>query len=126
LIYASELDHPTCDLPNDAKVVICGGGAQGAAIAYKLALRGFGPDTVLLDQGALGGGTTWNSSGLISLLKHSSVETRLTQMSKDLYLELQNKEGLYTGWKEVGIIYSVCSLIFFIDTDIFRYFGAFQ
>ena len=51
LIYASELDRPVGELPSSAKIVICGGGAQGAAIAYKLALRGLGNDTVLLDQG---------------------------------------------------------------------------
>ena len=105
LIYASELDRPIAELPESAKIVICGGGAQGAAIAYKLALRGLGSETVLLDQGVLGGGTTWHSSGLISLLKPSSVETKLTKMSKDLYLELQNKHGYYTGWKQVGSLY---------------------
>ena len=51
LIHASELETPIGELPSSAKIVICGGGAQGAAIAYKLALRGLGNDTVLLDQG---------------------------------------------------------------------------
>ena len=50
LIHASELERPIGELPSSAKIVICGGGAQGAAIAYKLALRGLGSDTVLLDQ----------------------------------------------------------------------------
>ena len=54
LIHASELDRPIGELPSSAKIVICGGGAQGAAIAYKLALRGLGNDTVLIDQGVLG------------------------------------------------------------------------
>ena len=106
LIYASKLDPPsTADLPSRAKVVICGGGAQGAAIAYKLAQRGLGEETVLLDQGVLGGGTTWHSSGLISLMKPSSVESKLAKLSKDLYLELQNEQGYFTGWKEVGSLY---------------------
>ena len=38
------------ELPSRAKVVICGGGAQGAAIAYKLAQRGLGADTVIIDK----------------------------------------------------------------------------
>ena len=42
LVYASKLETPTAELPDKAKVVICGGGAQGAAIAYKLAQRGLG------------------------------------------------------------------------------------
>lgn len=37
-------------LPTDAKVVICGGGIMGAAVAYNLALLGLGPQTVLIEQ----------------------------------------------------------------------------
>ena len=46
-----------------SKVVICGGGAQGAAIAYKLAEAGWGNEVVLIEQGQLGGGTTWHATG---------------------------------------------------------------
>ncbi len=37
-------------LPPEAKVVVCGGGAQGAAIAYTLAKRGLAEQTVLIDK----------------------------------------------------------------------------
>lgn len=37
--------------PKNARVVICGGGIMGAAVAYHLALAGWGPHTVLIDQG---------------------------------------------------------------------------
>ncbi len=50
MIYASDLERPCSELPAKAKVVICGGGAQGAAIAYKLAQRGLGSDVVLIEQ----------------------------------------------------------------------------
>lgn len=50
MIYASDLERPSSELPSKAKVVICGGGAQGAAIAYKLAQRGLGSDVVLIEQ----------------------------------------------------------------------------
>ena len=54
--YASQEERLTVEkLPEEAKVVICGGGAQGAAIAYKLAEAGWAEDVVLLEQGALGG-----------------------------------------------------------------------
>ena len=43
--------------------MICGGGAQGAAIAYKLAEAGWGAEVVLIEQGELGGGTTWHATG---------------------------------------------------------------
>lgn len=37
--------------PKKAKVVICGGGVMGAAVAYHLAQLGWGPQTVVLEQG---------------------------------------------------------------------------
>lgn len=54
-------------------MVICGGGATGAAVAYKLAQRGLGPETVLIDKGEVGGGTTVHASGLVGMLKQSKV-----------------------------------------------------
>lgn len=38
-------------LPPKARVVICGGGVQGAAVAHELAKLGLGKETVLLEQG---------------------------------------------------------------------------
>jgi len=38
-------------LPREARVVICGGGVMGASVAYHLAELGWGPNTVLIDQG---------------------------------------------------------------------------
>jgi len=92
------------NLPARADVVICGGGAQGAAIAYTLAKRGWAEKTVIIDKGEFGSGSTLHSSGLMPLLKSSPVETKLSKVSKDLYLELEN-EGYYTGWTEVGSLY---------------------
>ena len=36
--------------PKNARVVICGGGIMGAAVAYHLALAGWGQHTVVLEQ----------------------------------------------------------------------------
>lgn len=38
------------ELPTNAKVVICGGGVMGAAVAYHLARRGWGANTVLVEK----------------------------------------------------------------------------
>lgn len=38
-------------LPESAKIVICGGGALGASVAYSLAEQGCGADTIVLEQG---------------------------------------------------------------------------
>lgn len=37
--------------PKNARVVICGGGVMGASVAYHLALAGWGPHTVIIEQG---------------------------------------------------------------------------
>ena len=79
LKFGSSIDPVVDHLPNKAKIVIVGGGAQGMAIAYKLALKGYGPDTVIIDQGQMGGGSTWNSAGIVSMLAKSSVEMKLTK-----------------------------------------------
>jgi NADPH-dependent 2,4-dienoyl-CoA reductase/sulfur reductase-like enzyme len=44
-------DGAPVSLPKEAKVVICGGGVMGAAVAYHLAELGWGPQTVLVDKG---------------------------------------------------------------------------
>lgn len=41
-------------LPNDAKVVICGGGVMGASVAYHLGKLGWGPETVVVEQNRYG------------------------------------------------------------------------
>lgn len=40
----------TINPPKQAKVVICGAGVMGAAVAYQLANIGLGPETVILEQ----------------------------------------------------------------------------
>jgi hypothetical protein len=44
-------DEAAVLLPREAKVVVCGGGVMGAAVAYHLAELGWGPQTVLIDKG---------------------------------------------------------------------------
>lgn len=52
----NELDHEEklegclSSLPSEAKVVICGGGVMGAAVAYHLARRGWGGKTILVEK----------------------------------------------------------------------------
>ena len=50
LKFGSRIDPEKVDFPNKAKIVIVGGGAQGMAIAYKLAKQSYGEDIVVIDQ----------------------------------------------------------------------------
>merc|ERR1719367_2359173 len=102
---ASQMERPRLkSLPLSAKVVICGAGAQGAAIAYKLAEAGWGEDVLLIEQGELGGGTTWHATGLMGILKPSKLETKIAVMSRDLYSALEDK-GWYTGFRKCGSLW---------------------
>ena len=87
--------------PSHARVVICGGGVQGAAIGYYLAQLGWGKDTIILDQGKVGGGTPWHMSGLIGAYKPSPAETIMAQESIRLYQDLTEK-GHSIGFKQCG------------------------
>lgn len=87
--------------PSQARVVICGGGIMGASVAYHLGKLGWGPETVLIEQNRVGGGTTWHSSGLIGVFKPTIAQVTLTKSSVELYQELESK-GLSTGWKQCG------------------------
>lgn len=37
--------------PKETRVVICGGGVMGGAVAYHLSLMGLGPETILIESG---------------------------------------------------------------------------
>ncbi|XP_026328200.1 pyruvate dehydrogenase phosphatase regulatory subunit, mitochondrial-like isoform X2 [Hyposmocoma kahamanoa] len=88
-------------LPSKAKVVVCGGGVMGAAVAYHLAKRGWGQKTVLIEKEKIGAGSRWHASGLIGAFKPSLAQVRLTQSSIQLLQELEAR-GRNTGWKQCG------------------------
>jgi len=84
-----------------AQAVIVGGGIVGTSVAYHLSKLGW-RDVVLLEQGALSGGTTWHAAGLVGQLRSSSNLTRLIRYSADLYSRLEAETGQATGWKRCG------------------------
>ena len=46
----SSIDSFDDDFPKETQVVICGGGVLGAAVAYHLAIAGWGKQTILLES----------------------------------------------------------------------------
>jgi 4-methylaminobutanoate oxidase (formaldehyde-forming) len=87
--------------PTEARVVIVGGGIVGCSVAYHLTQLGCA-DVVLLEQNALGGGTTWHAAGLVGRLRTSTSLTRINQYSAELYARLEQETGHPVGWKQVG------------------------
>lgn len=87
-------------LPQQARVVICGGGIAGCSVAYHLALLGWGKDTLLIDQHTVGDGPLC-SSGFVGCYQPTYNELKLAEYSVKLITELTEK-GLPTGWRQVG------------------------
>ena len=90
-------------VPNQARVVIIGGGVIGCSVAYHLAKLGWS-DVVLLERKQLTSGTTWHAAGLIAQLRASANMTKLAKYSQELYGALEAKTGVATGFKRVGSI----------------------
>ncbi|XP_042241378.1 pyruvate dehydrogenase phosphatase regulatory subunit, mitochondrial-like [Homarus americanus] len=87
--------------PKNAKVVVCGGGMVGTSVLYHLAMLGWGADTVMLEQGRIGGTSSWRGSGFLGGVKLIKPEMNVLQSSKRLAQELA-EAGHDTGWKQSG------------------------
>ena len=90
-------------LPQQARVVIIGGGVIGCSVAYHLARQGW-TNIVLLERKRLTSGTTWHAAGLIAQLRATKNMTRLAKYSQELYGRLEAETGVATGFKRCGSI----------------------
>src|SRR5690348_13898492 len=91
-------------LPQQARVVVIGGGVIGCSVAYHLAEAGC-PDVVLLERDRLTSGTTWHAAGLmVRFGSTSQTSTDLRKYTHDLYRRLEAETGQATGFRPVGFI----------------------
>ncbi|KAK7070590.1 hypothetical protein SK128_018438 [Halocaridina rubra] len=90
--------------PKKAKVVICGGGMVGTSVLYHLASMGWGGDAVMVDQGRIGGPSSWRGSGYLGGVKLSKPEMNILRSSKELVQNL-SEAGYDTGWKQCGSLH---------------------
>ena len=88
-------------LPTQSRIVVIGGGAVGASIAYHLTRAGE-RDVVLLEKTQLTDGATWHAAGLVGQFRTHQNLTRLMQDSVRLFETLGQETGQETGWKQVG------------------------
>ncbi len=88
-------------IPNQARVVIIGGGVVGCSLAYHLTKLGW-RDVVLLERKQLTSGTTWHAAGLVGQLRATRNMTRLAQYTTTLFDTLEQETGQATGFSQRG------------------------
>jgi len=92
------------ELPQQARVVVVGGGVIGCSVAYHLAHEGW-TDVVVLERDRLTSGTTWHAAGLMTCFGSTSeTSTGIRLYSRDLYARLEAETGVSTGFRPVGLI----------------------
>ena len=89
-------------LPNEAKVVVIGGGIAGCSTAYHLAKNGW--NTVLIERDVLTSGTTWHAAGMITQLGTTPQITKIRKNSVKFYKDLKKITGLDTSFRKTGTI----------------------
>jgi glycine cleavage system aminomethyltransferase T/glycine/D-amino acid oxidase-like deaminating enzyme len=95
----------TKSIPDEAQVVVIGGGIIGNSVAYHLGKLGM-KNVVLCEQSKVTSGTTWHAAGLmVTFGSLSETSTELRKYSKNLYnTVLEEETGQSTGFKGVGFI----------------------
>ena len=91
------------EIPDEAQVIIIGGGIVGCSIAYHLARLGV-KDIILLEQNKLTAGTTWHAAGLVGQLRATKSLTKLAKYTTELFQELESITGQATGFRTTGSI----------------------
>lgn len=88
-------------VPDQAEIIVIGGGVIGASVSYHLAKYGK-RDVLLLEKSELTNGCTWHAAGLVGQLRGTLGLTRLMQYSTRLFGQLEQETGLSPGWNPVG------------------------
>jgi len=96
-----EKQVPDKSFPNQAQVVIIGGGVIGCSVAYHLTKLGW-RDVVLLERTQLTAGTTWHAAGLIVSGFSTETDIHMAKYTRELYERLGEETGQDTGFKAVG------------------------
>ncbi|WP_037312404.1 FAD-dependent oxidoreductase [Ruegeria halocynthiae] len=92
----------TNSIPEQAPVVIIGGGIIGVSTLYHLAKRGV--PAVLIERRKIASGTTWHAAGIVGQLRDSTAQTELGKYTARLFRELEQETGQATGYKPNGTI----------------------
>ncbi len=93
-------------IPDQAQLVIIGGGIVGCSLAYHLAKIGWS-DVVVLERKELACGTTWAAAGLLTQLRQNQEMTNLAKYGIECFAGLEAETGMATGFRQNGAL-AVC------------------
>ena len=88
-------------LPSRARIVVIGGGAIGASIAYHL-VRAGEQDVLLLEKSRITDGATWHAAGLVGQFRSQPNLTRMMKDSAEIFATLATETGQEISWHQVG------------------------
>ena len=88
-----------------ADIVIVGGGAVGASIAYHLGQRGVGRGVVLLERNTLGSGSTGRSAGGIRCQFSTEINIRFSLEALEVWRQFESIFGLPVDYREIGYLF---------------------
>ncbi|HEY8588014.1 MAG TPA: FAD-dependent oxidoreductase, partial [Naasia sp.] len=88
-------------LPEQARIVVIGGGIIGTSTALHLAEAGE-RDVLLLEANVLAGGTTWHAAGLVVGARGTGALTGLAQYGLASYAGLGERSGIDVGFQRPG------------------------
>lgn len=94
-----------------ADILIVGGGIIGTSLAYHLALRkppGF--RVILVEKRELAEGTTGKSVATIDHQQSNSLDIRLRDQTREIYLELAREFPAQIGYRPIGFLHTVTTL----------------
>jgi sarcosine oxidase subunit beta len=94
------------DLPRTASVVIIGGGVVGCSIAYHLVRRGQ-RDVLVLEQEAVGAGTTSKAAGGIRSQFPTETEIRFSLEAVGVFERFQEEFGVDIGYRRIGYLFLI-------------------
>ena len=92
-----------------AEVVIIGGGCIGTSTAYHLAVMGC-TDVLLIEAGALGGGSTSKAAGGIRLQHADELNVMLAQRPLTEFAHFEDLTGVPIDFRQVGYLFLLSSI----------------
>jgi len=83
-------------LPDEAQVVVIGGGVVGASVLYHLTQAGW-TDVILIERRELTAGSTWHAAGGMHTINGDPNVAALQRYTVQLYEDLEKASGVSCG-----------------------------